>query len=180
MPAAEDQLIVVNEQDTVLGSDSKSRCHAGRGVLHRGFSVYLFDREGRLLIQQRSSHKPLWPLHWSNSCCSHPRWGEKVDAAAHRRVREELGLAAQLRLAFKFRYHAAFEGVGSEREICSVFIGTSDGEVRANPREVADWRFIDCDEFDQELVTNAGAYTPWFQIGWQQLRRDRWPEVEAL
>jgi len=179
MPEAEDQLIVVNERNEILGSDSKSRCHAGRGVLHRGFSVYIFDRAGRLLIQQRSEQKPLWPLYWSNSCCSHPRWGEEEDHAAHRRVREELGLEAPLRLVSSFRYHADFESVGSEHEICSVYIGVADGTVVANPQEVADWRFIGCEQLDSELSNNAGVYTPWFQRGWRGLRSN-WSAVEAL
>jgi len=180
MAVPEDQLIVVNRRDEVVGSDSKSRCHAGRGVLHRAFSVYIFDHEGRLMIQQRSGYKLLWPLHWSNSCCSHPRWGEKMEDAAHRRVREELGFCVELRFSLKFRYRATFETVGSENEICSVFIGTVDGEVLADPREVADWQFIGCGELDREFEANGEAYTPWFQIGWQQLRRDHWSEVEAL
>jgi len=180
MPAAEDQLCVVNERDEVLGYESKSRCHAGSGRLHRGFSVYAFAPDGRLLIQRRSRHKPLWPLHWSNSCCSHPRRGETVEGAARRRVGEELGLSIPLRLALKFRYHAFFEPVGAEHEICSVFIGVAEGEVCADPLEVADWRFIDCRELDRELATRPEAYTPWFRIGWQRLRGEHWSEVEAL
>lgn len=180
MARTEEQLIVVDEADQVIAPRSKIECHAGRGLLHRAFSVYLFDSGGRLLIQKRNAHKPLWPLYWSNSCCSHPFWGEEVGQAAHRRVREELGLEAPLRLVSKFHYHALFEPVGAEREICSVYVGVSDAEVRANPREIAEWRFVDCDQLDDELSNNPGAYTPWFRIGWRALRSEHWAEVEAM
>ena len=108
------------------------------------------------------------------------RWGEEEEHAAHRRVREELGLDARLCLVSSFRYHAVFEPVGSEHEICSVYIGAADGAVLANPQEVADWRFIDREQIDRELSSNVGVYTPWFQIGWRELLSEHWSEVEAL
>jgi isopentenyl-diphosphate delta-isomerase len=111
------RLILVNARDEVLGPESESRCHDGEGLLHRAFSVYLFDGEDRLLLQRRSRHKRLWPHYWSNSCCSHPRWGEDTDAAAVRRVEEELGMRATLERMSSFQYHAPFGDAGAEREL---------------------------------------------------------------
>src|SRR5262249_23196035 len=85
-------LIVVDEADNKLGQLSKELCHQGRGVLHRAFSLLIFNASGELLIQQRARSKRLWPMYWSNSCCSHPRSGETMEGATQRRLREELGL----------------------------------------------------------------------------------------
>ena len=99
-----DRLILVDEKDQGVGYLSKARCHEGRGVLHRAFSLLIFNAGGELLIQQRSSSKRLWPLYWSNSCCSHPRGSETMEAATRRRLREELGISCPLRFLFKFQY----------------------------------------------------------------------------
>jgi isopentenyl-diphosphate delta-isomerase len=138
----------------------------------------LFDRGGRLLIQQRSRHKRLWPLYWSNRCCGHPRWGERTGDAAQRRLREELGLSCRLRRAFKFQYCASFEDRGSENEVCVVYVGRAGPGVRAEPREIGDWAFMSASELDRELDRDRARYTPWFGIGWERLRdvrRRRWP-----
>src|SRR5471030_3052775 len=91
-----DALILVDEADRSLGFLSKSLCHEGRGILHRAFSLLIFNDAGDLLIQQRAAGKRLWPLYWSNSCCSHPRSGESMEAATQRRLRQELGIACPL------------------------------------------------------------------------------------
>jgi len=93
----DEPLILVDEDDNEVGYRSKGECHEGHGILHRAFSIFLFDKRGRVLLQQRAAGKRLWPLHWSNSCCSHPRRGETMDQALHRRLREELGLEASLK-----------------------------------------------------------------------------------
>ena len=101
---ADERLVLVDGNDAPVGTDTRARCHAPEGLRHRAFSVYLFDREGRLLIHQRHDTKPLWPGFWSNSCCSHPVGDEDVADAARRRVREELG-ATVLRHASENAYH---------------------------------------------------------------------------
>lgn len=170
--------MLVDPHDVCIGFETKDRCHAGLGLLHRAFSVYLFDSESRLLLQQRSEHKLLWPLFWSNSCCSHPRPGEGSADAAHRRVQEELGIRASLQFVFKFAYHATFAAVGSEHEVCSVFVGGVEGVGPVDPHEVANLRFITPKRLDAELA--LAHYTPWLRLGWTMLRKEYWHVVEAL
>ena len=117
-----DSLILVDEADRGVGHLSKVLCHEGRGVLHRAFSLLIFNDSGELLIQQRSAAKRLWPLYWSNSCCSHPRGAETMEQATHRRLYEELGIRCPLHFLFKFQYQAQFDETGAENELCSVFI----------------------------------------------------------
>src|ERR1700756_3649228 len=131
-----DALILVDEADREVGHLIKAKCHDGQGVLHRAFSLLIFNGSGELLLQQRASSKRLWPLYWSNSCCSHPRRAESMETAIHRRLNEELGLRCPLQFLFKFQYQAQFEAVGSEQELCSVFIGRSREPVRIDPNEI--------------------------------------------
>ena len=102
-------LILVDDADHEIGHLDRANCHAGSGVLHRAFSLFIFNGNGELLLQQRAPGKRLWPLYWSNSCCSHPRRAESMDTAIHRRLHEELGLACPLHFLFKFQYQAQFD-----------------------------------------------------------------------
>src|SRR3984957_14561184 len=133
LDADSDALILVDEADRSLGVLSKALCHEGRGILHRAFSLLIFNERGELLIQQRSASKRLWPLFWSNSCCSHPRGEETMEAATQRRMLEELGITCSLRFLYKFQYQAQFDATGAENELCSVFIGRSRQAPRINP-----------------------------------------------
>lgn len=172
-PAAEpDTLILVDEQDNEIGALEKVDCHLGSGVLHRAFSVFLFNPDGELLIQQRSPGKMLWGGYWANSCCSHPRLGEDTLSAAHRRIREELGVSCELRYLYKFVYHAQFGDVGAEHEHCWVFVGHFDGTVDINRDEISDWRFIQPADLTADIAANAGRYTPWLKLEWERLRSD--------
>jgi len=171
--ADSESLILVDEADRAIGYLDKARCHAGRGILHRAFSLLVFNRSGALLLQQRASSKRLWPLYWSNSCCSHPRRAESMEAAVHRRLGEELGLSCALRFLFKFRYQAQFDATGAEHELCSVFIGRSNGPVRSNPREIAAWRWVAPAALHAELSgPEAATFTPWFRLEWERIWRE--------
>src|ERR1700680_3884821 len=140
--AGADALILVDESDRGVGTLSKTECHEGRGVLHRAFSLLIFGAGGELLIQQRSAAKRLWPLYWSNRCCSHPRSGETMEAAIHRRLYEELGLRCPLQFLFKFQYQAQFDETGAENELCSVFIGRSTDSVKIDRGGILARRWI--------------------------------------
>lgn len=172
-------LILVDSRNRVIGHADVQRCHDGDGLLHRAFSVFLFDTRGRVLLQRRSRAKRLWPGYWSNSCCSHPRRGESVTAAASRRLREELGVRAAVKLLYRFEYQAKFGRRGSEHELCSVLIATSDAPVQANPDEVEEWRFAAPGEVDRSLAANAGEFTPWMKLEWPRLRGKHWRDVLA-
>jgi len=167
-----DTLILVDEADNQVGTLEKLDCHLGEGQLHRAFSVFLFNREGQLLIQQRSPAKMLWGGYWANSCCSHPRDGEDTLAAAHRRLQEELGVTAELRYLYKFVYRAHFEDVGSEYENCWVFAGHFDGTVDINPDEISDWRLVTPDELTAAIAAHGERYTPWLKLEWARIRED--------
>lgn len=174
-------LILVDETDREVGHASRSRCHEGSGLLHRAFSLFIFNDRGELLIQQRSAAKRLWPLYWSNSCCSHPRRAESMESAIHRRLHEELGLDCLLHFLFKFQYQAQFDGAGAEHELCSVYIGRSSAPVRANREEIAAWRWVSPRALDGQMRDEGGErFTPWFRLEWERIRRDHGQALGAL
>ena len=173
-------LILVDEADREVGHLSKAKCHDGQGILHRAFSLLIFNDEGELLLQQRSPSKRLWPQYWSNSCCSHPRRAESMETATQRRLYEELGLRCPLQFLFKFQYQAQFESAGSEQEVCSVFIGRSHDPVRTDPDEIMAWRWIVPEALQAELAAEADKFTPWFKMEWARIWRDHRSAVLAL
>jgi isopentenyl-diphosphate delta-isomerase len=176
----DEMLILVNSKDEEIGWEDKTTCHMGNGILHRAFSIFIFNDQKELLIQQRSDQKLLWPLFWSNSCCSHPRKGESIESAAQRRLKEELGINTKLKFLYKFQYQAAFDDIGSENELCSVFVGKSNGPVDVNRNEIAEWKFIPIETLDRELAENPENYTPWFKMEWGRLRKTYWQEIQQL
>jgi isopentenyl-diphosphate delta-isomerase len=179
--ADSDALILVDAADHHVGSLSKALCHVGRGILHRAFSLLIFNAQGELLIQQRAPSKRLWPLYWSNSCCSHPRAGETMEMATQRRLQEELGLTCPLAFLFKFEYHAQFDATGAEHELCSVFVGRCTDAVRVNSDEILAWRWISPEGLQRELTTHGPTkFTPWFIMEWQRIWRDHRESVRAL
>jgi len=172
-------LILVDADDKETGGLDKSACHDGEGILHRAFSVFLFNDQGELLLQQRAAGKRLWPMFWTNSCCSHPRQGESMEIATQRRLQQELGTAAALEFIYKFSYHARFDDRGSENELCSVYLGRLDREAAANETEIAALRFITADALTDEIATPAERFPPWFQMEWQRLN-DEFAERLAI
>ena len=166
---AED-LILVDVNDTEIGFMSKADCHNGAGVLHRAFSLFLFNEAGELLLQQRSDLKRLWPGYWSNTCCSHPRRGETMDVATSRRLCDELGVDADLEFVYKFDYQAGFGEQGSENELCHVYLGNVNAEVRPNEHEISAIRFISAEALDDELDTRPDQFSPWFKMEWRALQ----------
>ena len=171
--ADSEELILVDEADRSLGFLSKALCHEGRGVLHRAFSLLIFNEHGELLIQQRAPSKRLWPMYWSNSCCSHPRGDESIETATRRRLYEELGIRCPLQFLFKFQYQAQFDATGAENELCSVYIGRCREPIKVNSDEIVDWRWISPEALQGEIAAQCGrTFTPWFMLEWTRIWRD--------
>lgn len=168
----EELLVLVDRADNETGHMSKAECHDGDGLLHRAFSVFLFNDAGELLLQQRGADKRLWPMYWSNSCCSHPRKGESIEIATVRRLQDELNVAAILQFVYKFSYAASFGAAGSENELCSVFIGRLDSEPEANATEIAAMRFVTAGTLGDELAASPDLFTPWLKLEWERLNEE--------
>ena len=174
-----DQLVLVNRDDEIVGYETKEICHSGIGKLHRAFSILIFTTDGRLLLQKRSAHKGLWPLYWSTSVCSHPRKGEKVDEAARRRLREELGIDIQVHYLYTFHYYARYFEVGSESEMCSVFFGVYDGDVTADPNEIDAIQFVPMNVMSAVIRRSPELFTPWFRMEWDRIVSDYVDRIRA-
>ena len=160
-----DEIILVDEAGRTIGFEDKIRAHQGGGRLHRAFSIFIFNPDGRMLLQKRSARKYHFGGLWTNACCSHPRKGEELEDAAHRRLREELGFDTDLKEAFTFTYTASDPKSDlTEREYDHVFVGEFDGVPEPNSEEVDDWRWMDCAEVLRHLAANPDHYTPWFAI----------------
>ena len=165
-------MILVDRDDNETGYLSKALAHDGAGILHRAFSVFLFNEAGELLLQQRAGSKRLWPRYWSNSCCSHPRRGETMTVATRRRLRDELNIDAELEYVYKFSYQAEFADLGSEHELCHVYLGSFHGKAQANDHEIENIRFVSVADLEAEFEATPEQFTPWFLMEWQALRTD--------
>ena len=167
-----DLLILVDSSDKEIGELDKEACHNGPGKLHRAISVFIFNREGELLIQQRHAQKRLWGGAWSNSCCSHPRVGENTIFAARRRVLEELGLETDLTFLFKFEYRASYAELGTEHELCSVYVGQANSEPVVNTTEIQSWEWVSSLELNRRVEETPNNFTPWLRIEWARINAE--------
>jgi len=157
-------LILVDERDRPLGTGEKLAVHEA-GLLHRAFSVQVFDRAGRWLLQRRAAAKYHGGGLWSNTCCSHPRAGEDTLSAAHARLAFEMGFDCPLGFEYSFVYRAAIPpGVLIEHEFDHVFVGHFEGEPSPNPDEVDAWRWVAPDALGEELSAHPAHFTPWFAL----------------
>ncbi|CAI1564612.1 MULTISPECIES: isopentenyl-diphosphate Delta-isomerase [Serratia] len=158
----EEMLILVDKKDNVIGSEGKLSIHQ-QGLLHRAFSIFIFDSQGKLLLQQRAHGKYHSAGLWTNSCCGHPRWGECTGAAASRRLREEMGFSTRLKRVSSFIYHAEVSGGLIEYEFDHIYIGLFDGNPKVNPDEAADWLWIDIPQLIYKLEWQPERFTVWFR-----------------
>jgi isopentenyl-diphosphate delta-isomerase len=156
-------VILVDEKDNTIGTMEKMEAHK-KGLLHRAFSVLLFNSNGELLIQKRSSSKYHSAGLWTNTCCSHPRLDEKIEDAIQRKLMQEMGIDAQPVFAYKFTYRIDLENGLTENELDHVFIGTYDGEPEINKDEVEDWKFISLTDLHRIIKTNPEQFTFWFKL----------------
>lgn len=165
-----EKLILVDENDRETGYESKALCHDGDGLLHRAFSIFLFNEAGELLLQQRSRSKRLWGGYWSNTCCSHPRRHETMPQATSRRLHDELGVSADLEHVYRFVYRARFGDLGSEFELCHVYLGRMSGSPSPNGHEIEALRYVSADVLAAELAAAPDRFSPWLKLEWEALR----------
>ncbi len=156
------EIIVVNEQDEEIGTGEKLLVHQ-QGLLHRAFSILVFNENNELLIHQRTSHKYHCGGLWTNTCCGHPNANEEISAAAHRRLGEEMGFDTPLEFLYKFQYRAEFENGLVENEIDNVFVGNFNDSFVVNPEEVADYKWVTVDELLEDVSKSPQNYTFWFK-----------------
>ena len=159
----EEFVVLVDQDDQKLGLMEKQQAHIA-GLLHRAFSVFVFNSKGELMIQQRAASKYHSPTLWTNTCCSHPRDNETYKQAAHRRLEEEMGFDCELDYKFNFIYKAHLENDLIEHELDHVFIGTFDNEPKLNPDEVMAYRWVELDDLKKDMEKNPQNYTAWFKI----------------
>ena len=162
------EVILVNGQDEQTGVMEKMEAHQ-KGLLHRAFSIFIFNSRGEMLLQQRASSKYHSPDLWTNACCSHPQPGESTEQAATRRLREELGFETKLSGIFSFTYRAVFENGLTEHEFDHVLIGTYNGQVFPNVDEVKDYCFMKPEKIRESLSSHPHKYTEWFKIAFPKL-----------
>lgn len=156
-------LVLVDENDNQIGTDTRENCHAGLGKRHRAYTVFLFH-DGRMLLQQRSSKKLLWPGAWDVSFTSHVYPGETYDQAAARKGLQELSARfGHLEESHSFVYFAP-QGKNAENEFCKLLVGEFDGKVKANEDEVMALRWASAKEIEEDLRSRPDAYTPWLRL----------------
>lgn len=157
------EVIIVNEADEQIGTMEKLEAHR-KAVLHRAFSVFIFNSKGEMLLQQRADNKYHSAGLWTNACCSHPLPGETTLAAASRRLHEELGFTTELKELFSFTYRTDFDNGLTENEYDHVFIGTYDGDIHPDEDEVKSVEYLSMKCIEENIKSDPGKYTSWFRI----------------
>jgi isopentenyl-diphosphate delta-isomerase len=164
-----EEVILVNEQDQDTGVAGKMEAHE-LGLLHRAFSVFVFNSRGEMLLQQRALEKYHSGGLWTNTCCSHPRPGEDTQAAAERRLKEEMGFQVSLEKVFEFLYKADFDNGLAEHEFDHVFVAEYEGPVEMNKEEVMNYSYRSMQEIATSLETEPEQYTAWFRLAFPRVK----------
>lgn len=159
----EEQVILVNENDEQIGLMPKMEAHE-KALLHRAFSVFIFNDKKELMIQQRAKDKYHSPGLWANTCCSHQREGESNIAAGKRRLQEEMGFTTDLKETTSFIYKAPFDNGLTEHEFDHILVGNYNGEPNLNPAEVQDYKWVGLEELKEDMKQHPEKYTAWFKI----------------
>jgi len=159
----EEQVILVNEHDEQIGLMPKMEAHE-KAVLHRAFSVFVFNTKNELMLQQRAAHKYHSPLLWTNTCCSHQRDGESNIEAGTRRLKEEMGFTTDLKETTSFIYKAPFDNGLTEHELDHIMLGYYENEPIINKQEVEDWKWMPLEDVKHDINVHPEQYTAWFKI----------------
>jgi len=163
-----EKIILVDKDDRQVGTGEKMAVHR-EGKLHRAFSIFVFNSKGELMLQRRAKSKYHSGGLWTNTVCSHPREGEGLEEAAHRRLKEEMGFDCPLEEAFSFIYRVAFKNGLTENELDHVFVGRYDGEPVPDPQEADGWKWIPLEELKKDIVKNPEKYTYWLRLALDRL-----------
>lgn len=161
-------VVLVNKSDRKVGIEEKIEAHR-KGKLHRAFSVFIFNLQGENLLQKRAASKYHSGGMWTNACDGHPRPLEEIDAAAHRRLVEELGFDCELKKIFTFVYKADLGNNLIEHEFDHVYFGLYDGEVKACPDEVEDFKWVGMTVLKRDMSLHPEKYSPWFKVAFKRL-----------
>ena len=161
-------LILVDKNDMPTGTMEKMEAHQ-KALLHRAFSVFIFNSKGDMLLHQRAANKYHSAGLWTNACCSHPRKGQQTIEAAEKRLQEEMGFTIPLKKAFAFTYKAVLDNGLTEHEYDHVFIGTYDGYIQPDEDEVKDFCFVPMDEIKSSIQSHPQKYTEWFKIAFPKV-----------
>ena len=159
----EENVILVNEKDEQIGLMPKMEAHE-KALLHRAFSVFIFNDDNKLMLQQRALDKYHSPGLWTNTCCSHQREGENNIQAGKRRLQEEMGFVVDLQESISFIYKAPFDNGLTEHEFDHIMIGKFNESPNLNPDEVADWKWMSLESVKKDMVLYPELYTEWFKI----------------
>lgn len=154
---------LVDEEDNEIGVMEKLQAHE-QGLLHRAISVFIFNDQNQLLLQQRAAGKYHSPKLWTNTCCSHPRPGEDLMDAANRRLMEEMNMKCRLRYQFSFTYKAELDQGLTEHELDHIFFGESNVLPSPEPSEVMGWKYLSLSEIEKEIENKPEQYTSWFKL----------------
>ena len=165
----EETVVLVDAQDRMIGTMNKVEAHK-KGMLHRAFSVFIFNSDGLWLLQRRADHKYHSPGLWSNTCCSHPRESESTVDAGIRRLREEMGLYCQLKPQFQFTYRCKLPNGLIENELDHVLLGYSDTPPRINTSEVSEFKYITTADLEHMLHNQPEQFTVWFKLCFHQVK----------
>ena len=163
---SEEKVILVDKNDNQVGLMPKLEAHE-KGVLHRAFSIFIFNSKYELLLQKRASSKYHSGGLWTNTCCSHPREGEETLDAANRRLDEEMGIKTSLRKVYDFIYKAELDNQLTEHEFDHVFYGVSDNDPILNKDEAEDFKWVDMETLNNDIIKNEDNYTVWFKIAFE-------------
>jgi isopentenyl-diphosphate delta-isomerase len=159
----QEMVILVDENDNVIGSMEKMEAHE-KGLLHRAFSIFVFNKNKELMLQKRAIDKYHSGGLWTNTCCSHPRFNETILEAANRRLKEEMGFTCHLEREFSFIYYKKLDKGLIEHELDHVIFGEYNFSPQINHTEVSDYKFISIPELIKDVKSNPQLYTEWFKI----------------
>ncbi|MEP7373415.1 MAG: isopentenyl-diphosphate Delta-isomerase [Chitinophagaceae bacterium] len=166
----EKNVILVNEKDEITGSMEKLETHK-KGLLHRAFSIFVFNSQGEMLIQRRATQKYHSGGLWTNACCSHPQPGEETADAARKRLKEEMGFKIPVAKIFDFVYKAKFDNGLMEYEFDHVFVGEYEGEVNYDKEEVMDACYASMEKINHSLKSHPEKYTAWFHLAFPKIEK---------